>query len=115
MSCHPKTTCRFPGEGQFPKSDSSQRSLTADMSEDIPELRPEVTTGLDAFLQDHFIPPIKLDNSSVTPAIISPSYHQHSHSDLQSAISHSPTWQPSTQRTLDSAQHPQTANSTIHL
>ena len=88
MSCHPKTSCRFPGQGQFPKSEPSQVSLTAEMSEDIPELRPEVITGLDAFLQDHFIPPIKLANSSVTPPIISSGYHQLAHSDLHSTISH---------------------------
>ena len=86
----------------------SRVSLTAEMSEDIPELRPEVITGLDAFLQDHFIPPIKLDNSSVTPPIISSGFHQLVHSDLHSTISHSPTCQPSTQRTLNSAQHWQT-------
>ena len=111
MSCHPKTSCRFPGQGQFPKSEPSQVSLTTEMSEDIPELRPEVITGLDAFLQDHFIPPIKLDNSTSTPPIISSSYHQYS--DLHSTISHSPTWQSSTQRTLDSAQHSQTVSGSL--
>ena len=109
MSCHPKTSCRFPGQGQFPKSEHSQSPLIVDMlEEDITELRPEVITGLDAFLENDFIPPIKLDNSNVMSPLISSTYHQYAHSDLHSNMSHSLKWQLSTQRTLDSAQHWQT-------
>ena len=55
-----RSACRFPGQGTFPQTQTSQPDGRGD--EDIsslPELSPEVISQLDEFLDNFFIPPIE--------------------------------------------------------